>query len=98
MFRGSAPTKIDDRGRLKLPTEFRRILDESFGPNVFITSLLGTSAILYPLDVWEGIEQRLVALPSTDRVKQRYLERSNYFGQQLRLGRTGTSRRSADPA
>lgn len=89
MFRGSAPTKIDDKGRLKVPTEFRRTLDESYGPEVFITSLHGDSAILFPLPVWEEIERRLMEVPSSSRSKQRYLERVNYFGQQLRLDSQG---------
>lgn len=89
MFRGSAPTKIDDKGRLKVPTEFRRILDESYGSEVFITSLHGDSAILFPLPVWEEIERRLMEVPSSSRSKQRYLERVNYFGQQLRLDSQG---------
>lgn len=89
MFRGSAHTKIDEKGRLKVPTEFRRILEERYGPEVFITSVLGTSATLYPLPVWEEIEDRLAKVPSSDRTKQRYLERVNYFGQQLRLDNQG---------
>ncbi|MCP4663016.1 MAG: division/cell wall cluster transcriptional repressor MraZ [bacterium] len=89
MFRGSAHTKIDEKGRLKVPTEFRRILEERYGPEVFITSVLGTSATLYPLSVWEEIEDRLAKVPSSDRTKQRYLERVNYFGQQLRLDNQG---------
>ena len=28
MFRGSAPAKVDDKGRLKIPTDFRRQLEE----------------------------------------------------------------------
>ena len=89
MFRGSAPTKIDDKGRLKVPTEFRRILEDSYGSEVFITSVHGDSAILYPLPVWEEIERKLMAVPSSSRSKQRYLERVNYFGQQLRLDSQG---------
>ena len=89
MFRGSAPAKIDDKGRLKVPTEFRRILEESHGREVFITSVMGRSAMLYPLQVWEDIERRLAKVPSSDRAKQRFLERVNYFGQQLRLDAQG---------
>jgi MraZ protein len=85
MFRGSASTKIDDKGRLKVPTDFRRLLEERYGPDLFVTSVLGDSALLYPLSVWEEIEQRLLALPSTDQRRVRYLERVNYFGQQTRL-------------
>lgn len=85
MFRGSAPAKIDDKGRLKIPTDFRRSIEERYGQDLFVTSVLGDSALIYPLPVWEEIEQRLVSLPSTDRTKVRYLERVNYFGQQVTL-------------
>ena|SRR6185436_17921144 len=85
MFRGSAETKIDDKGRLKVPTDFRRLLEERYGPDLFVTSVQGDSAFLYPLTVWEEIEGRLLALPSTDQNRVRFLERVNYFGQQVRL-------------
>lgn len=89
MFRGSAPTKIDDKGRLKVPTGFRRLLEERWGREVFITSVLGDSVLVYPLAVWEEIESRLAGLPSTDRTKQRYLERVSYYGQQGQLDGQG---------
>jgi MraZ protein len=82
MFRGSAPAKIDDKGRLKVPTGFRRTLEERYGREVFITSVIGDSVLVYPLVVWEVLEERLAALPSTDRTKRRYLERVSYFGHQ----------------
>lgn len=89
MFRGSAQTKIDDKGRLKIPTEFRRLLEENYGVEVFITSVIGNSATIYPLESWEEIERRLAKVPSSDRAKQRFLERVNYYGQQLRLDAQG---------
>jgi len=87
MFRGSAQTRIDDKGRLKIPTDFRRLLEERYGQEqeLFVTSLKGDSALLYPLPVWEEIEERLRAVPSTDRAKARYLARVNYYGQQVRV-------------
>jgi len=91
MFRGSSPTKIDDKGRLKVPTEFRRLLEDHHGstPEVFITSVTGDSALLYPLSEWEQIERRLADAPSSNRAKQRFLERVNYFGAQLKLDAQG---------
>ena len=85
MFRGSATAKIDDKGRLKVPTEFRRIIEERWGNEVFLTSVHGDSALIYPIPVWEEHEAKLAALPSSDPVKARYLERVNYYGQQSRL-------------
>jgi MraZ protein len=80
---------VDDKGRLKVPADFRRLLEERFGSEVFVTSVLGDRALLYPLPAWEEHETRLLALPSTDRARTRYLERVNYYGQQLRLDPQG---------
>ena len=54
-----------------------------------MTSVLGDSVLVYPLAVWEEIEARLAALPSTDRTKQKFLERVSYYGQQSRLDAQG---------
>lgn len=89
MFRGSAPAKIDDKGRLKLPTQFRRVLEERWGVDLFITSVDGASAMLYPLPEWEKHERRLLTMPGTDPVVSRYLERVNYFGQETALDAQG---------
>ena len=89
MFRGSAPAKIDAKGRLKIPTGFRNELEERFGRELFITSVVGDSALVYPLSSWREVEHRLAALPSTDRTKQRFLERVGYYGQQSELDAQG---------
>lgn len=89
MFRGSAPAKIDDKGRLKIPTEFRRQLEERWGGDLFVTSVQGDSALLYPMPVWEEQEQRLMAMPSSNSVRRRYLERVSYFGQKGSLDAQG---------
>ncbi|MDX1632841.1 MAG: division/cell wall cluster transcriptional repressor MraZ [Thermoanaerobaculia bacterium] len=89
MFRGSSQAKIDDKGRLKIPSHFLRRLEEGYGTELFITSVQGDRALLYPLPVWEEIESRLLEMPSTDRIRDRYLERVNYFGQQVDLDSQG---------
>lgn len=88
MFRGSAPAKIDDKGRLKIPTHFRRSLEEQ-GPDLFVTSIQGDAVLLYPLAAWEEIEERLRKMASTDRARARFLERANYYGQQLTIDSQG---------
>ncbi|HVR30894.1 MAG TPA: division/cell wall cluster transcriptional repressor MraZ [Thermoanaerobaculia bacterium] len=88
-FRGSAPAKIDDRGRLKVPTDFRRALEEAYGADVFVTSVHGDSTLLYPLAVWDDIEQQLSRLPRTLSAKRRFLERVSYYGQQGKLDSQG---------
>jgi MraZ protein len=89
ILRGSTVATIDDKGRLKVPTDFRRLLEERYGADFFVTSVAGDKALIYPLPVWEDIEAKLAALPATDPVRQRFLERVSYFGAQLRLDTQG---------
>ena len=81
MFKGNAPARIDDKGRLKVPTAFRSLLESKYGRELFVTSLTGEYVRLYPLPVWLEIEQKLSEVPSTLPSKLRYLDRVNYFGQ-----------------
>ena len=30
MFRGNHPTRVDEKGRLKVPAEFKRVIDEKY--------------------------------------------------------------------
>ena len=46
---GHAPAKVDDKGRLKIPAEFRKIIEQKFGPECFITSEDGQKALIYPM-------------------------------------------------
>jgi MraZ protein len=81
VFRGNAPARIDDKGRLKIPNAFRALMESKYGRAVFVTSDTGEFVSIYPMPVWLGIEQKLVGMPSTLPAKLRYLDRVNYFGQ-----------------
>ncbi len=81
MFRGNHTARIDEKGRLKIPVGFARTLEEEFGREVFITSLTGDCARIYPMKEWIAIENRLLALPSLDPTRRKFLERTSYFGQ-----------------
>ncbi len=59
MFRGSADAKIDEKGRLKIPSKFRSLLLEHYGPRVFVTSYGSPSMRLYPLAEWMRVEEVL---------------------------------------
>ena len=81
MFRGNNPATVDDKGRLKIPTAFKAILDEKYGQEFFVTSLDGRSVRVYPLPVWIKIEEKLATLPSMNKAKKDFLDRTNYWGQ-----------------
>ena len=89
MLRGNYTARIDSKGRLKVPTAFRRHIQESQGAEVYVTSLTGENVRIYPLTEWESIEQRLALLPSMDPARRKFLDRTNYFGQQAELDSQG---------
>lgn len=88
-LRGSHEAKIDDKGRLKVPSQFRDLIEPRHGTVFFITSLDGETARVYPLPEWEAIEQRVAAMPSTDPTRERFLHLINYFGQTVDMDAQG---------
>src|ERR1700677_3063020 len=81
MFRGNHPTRVDEKGRLKVPAEFKRVIDEKYGQQYYITSLDGKVAQVYPFEEWERIEQRLAGLSTFNPTKKKFLSKVNYWGQ-----------------
>ena len=80
-LRGSASTRIDDKGRLKLPTIFRGVVQDEHGADVFVTSVTGDSVRIYPMAVWIEIERKLLAMPGNHPSRLKFLDRVNYYGQ-----------------
>ncbi len=89
MFRGNHPTRVDEKGRLKVPAEFKRVIDEKYGQQFYITSLDGRVAQVYPFEEWERIEQKLAGLSSFNPTKKKFLDRTNYYGQQVEMDGQG---------
>jgi len=78
---GHAPARVDDKGRLKVPADFRKFIEERYGSDCFITSMDGERALIYPMPVWNDFQGRLAKVPSTSMAKSKLLERANYYGQ-----------------
>ena len=78
MGRGDA--RVDEKGRIKIPTNFRRVIEERYGSDCFITSFEGEKARIYPLSVWREFQQRLARVPSTAVAKDKLLKQVNYYG------------------
>lgn len=89
MLRGSTTARIDDKGRLKVPNAFRRLVEQKHGREVFLTSLTGEYVRIYPMPVWLELEEKLAAMPSTHPSRLRYLDRINYFGSDGELDSQG---------
>jgi len=89
MFRGNHPTRVDEKGRLKVPAEFKRVIDEKYAQKFYITSLDGSVAQVYPFEEWERIEQKLAALSTYNPTKKKFLTRTNYYGQVVEMDGQG---------
>lgn len=81
MLRGNYQARIDEKGRLKVPSAFRALIEQTHGARVFVTSVDGASARVYPMPAWEEIEARLAAMPSTHPARRKFSDHVNYYGQ-----------------
>jgi MraZ protein len=89
MFRGNHPTRVDEKGRLKVPAEFKRLIDEKYGTQFYITSLDGSVAQVYPFEEWQRIEEKLARLSNFNPTKKKFLDRTNYYGQTVEMDGQG---------
>lgn len=63
MFMGEYSHTIDEKGRLIIPSRFRELLGEKF----VLTRGLDGCLSIYPMDSWETFENKLKALPLTNK-------------------------------
>ena len=63
MFMGEYNHTIDAKGRLIIPAKFREPLGEEF----VLTRGLEGCLYIYPMDEWEAFEEKLRALPLTNK-------------------------------
>ena len=91
MFRGNHPTRVDEKGRLKLPADFRSQLEgDAEEKQVFyITSKDGERAELWPIKAWEEVEASLAKIPSTNPARRKFLDVTNYYGQMAEMDTQG---------
>jgi MraZ protein len=67
MFRGSDPINMDAKGRMAIPTRYRRLLSELCGGDLVITiDMKSTCLTLSPLPEWTKFEEKVAALPALD--------------------------------
>lgn len=85
MFRGNHPAKVDEKGRLKLPSAFKQLVDAAHVTQFYVTSTNGRSAEIWPLPEWEKVEQQLAESSTMDDAVRKYLNLTSYYGQQVEM-------------
>jgi MraZ protein len=91
VFRGNNLTRVDDKNRLKLPADFKRLVDEKCGPGAkfFITSVDGKRAQMYPIAEWELKETLLSKLPASHPARMKFQKYTAYYGAQVEMDNQG---------
>lgn len=67
MFRGIHRLSLDNKGRLSVPAVYRQRLLEAGDGQMVLTIDRDHCLLLYPLNVWEDIERKLIQLSSTNK-------------------------------
>ena len=88
-FRGSYELRLDDRGRIKIPSRYLSILEEQYSKEIYLTSLNGDYALLYPLNVWEVIEQTIEKIPVRSPEIEEYVDRTGFWGNECEVDARG---------
>lgn len=81
--------RLDDRGRLKIPARYLSILEEQYGREIYITSLNGDHVLLYPLPVWEKIEQSIEKMKVRAPEVEEYVSRTSFWGNESEVDARG---------
>ena len=79
---------VDQKGRLKIPVTLLSMLKGS-GTELYVTSEDGCSVRIYPMRVWNQVEERLERLCSHNSNNQKLLVRAKYFGQAVTMDKQG---------
>lgn len=88
MLRGNYLAKVDEKGRVKIPSDFLGEL-RKLGSKFYVTSATGEAAQVYPMKAWEEIENKLAKLSSHHAAKQKFLARTGYYGQVVEVDGQG---------
>lgn len=91
-MRGSYQAKIDEKGRLKLPASYRADIESEWKtPAVYLTcdDAYGQYVRIYPLPVWQEIEERLKKMGTTDPSRRRFERWTSLYGLESEIDSQG---------
>lgn len=80
---GNPTSKLDERGRLKMPAEFKTFTERKYGKGFnafYITSMDGESAEIYPMPVWLERQKKIFNMPQSKPARRILLARYNLYG------------------
>jgi MraZ protein len=91
-FSGNPRAKLDERGRLKMPAEFKAFIEKKYGKDFnefYITSQDGETAEIFPLPEWRRQMGKILKMPKSHPARIKLLERYNLFGDRADMDTQG---------
>jgi DNA-binding transcriptional regulator/RsmH inhibitor MraZ len=82
-FSGNPTVKLDERNRLKMPTDFKKFIELKYGKDFnafYITSQDGESAEVFPLPVWHERQAKIQKLPKSHKIRVKLGALNNLYG------------------
>ncbi len=82
-FTGNPKAKIDDRGRLKMPAEFKAFIEKKYGKDFgafYITSQDGETAEIFPMPEWQQQMAKILKMPKSLPARTKLMQAHTYYG------------------
>ncbi len=82
-FSGNPKAKLDERGRLKMPAEFKAFIEKKYGKDFnafYITSQDGETAEIFPMPEWQQQMGKILRMPKSLPARTKLLASYNLFG------------------
>jgi MraZ protein len=89
MLTGSLATKIDAKGRLKIPLEFRSYIESKFGTTFYITSMNSQTARIYPYPVWEENAKIIEETSTMSIAMEKFAFITSFYGKIVEMDSQG---------
>lgn len=90
-FFGNPTAKLDERGRLKMPAEFKSVIEKKYSAcNVFyITSLEGKEAVIYPEKEWELHMGKIFKIPMNNPLRIKLMDSYTLYSNRVEMDPQG---------
>lgn len=82
-FSGNPTAKLDERGRLKMPAEFKAFIEKKYGKDFnafYITSQDGETAEIFPMTEWQQQMGKILKMPKSHPARMKLLASYNLYG------------------
>jgi len=89
MLKGSSVTTLDKWGRIRIPAKFRRIIDEKYGKEIFVTSFDQKNILIFSMAEWENITSPIGERARDNPTLRKFVIRINRLGMMKKMDRQG---------